>query len=85
MWLMRKLLILLWVLPTAFLSPQAQSAYLTEAQQLQMYRECRATYADKDKYFAKKMCGCLVQAYLHDMPATQSAPKCMKYATTNPY
>ena len=75
----------LLVLPVALFSAEAEAAYLTEAQQLAMYRECRAAYADKDKYFAKKMCGCVVQAYLHDVPAAQSAPKCMKYAMNNPY
>ncbi len=82
---MKALTLLLWVFPTAFFLPEATSAPLSEDQQLQMYRECRVTYSDKDKYFAKKMCGCLVQAYMHDMPAEQSAPKCMKYAMTNPY
>jgi len=65
--------------------PGSPAAYLSEAQQLQMYRECRVTYSDKDKYFAKKMCGCLVQAYMHDVPPEHSAPKCMKYAMNNPY
>lgn len=66
------------------LSPlSAHSAPLTEAQQLQMYRECRVTYADKNKYFAKKMCGCIVQAYLHDVPPAQSALKCLDYAKNN--
>ena len=60
---------------------------LTEEEKINTYRECRVTHANKDKYFAEKLCGCLVhvQAYLHPMPAEQSAPKGMKYSMTKPY
>ena len=80
---MKAISLMLWVIPAAFISLPAKSAPLTESQQLQMYRECRVTYSDKNKYFAKKMCGCLVQAYLHDVPPAQSAPKCTNYALHN--
>lgn len=60
-----------------------KSLPLTETEQLSMYRECRVTYSDKNKYFAKKMCGCLVQAYIHDVPPVKSAPKCLAYASSN--
>lgn len=83
--MLKPVVVALIQIPFLIFSLESKAAYLSEAQQLSMYRECRATYSDKDLYFAKKMCGCLVQAYIHDLRATQSAPKCMKYATTNPY
>ena len=60
-----------------------KSAPLSQAQQLTMYRNCRQEYSDKNIYFAKKMCGCLVQGYLHDTPVAEATVKCIGYANTN--
>lgn len=56
---------------------------LTNGQQLEMYRNCRKTYGGYDLYFAKKMCGCTVQAYINDIPAEKAGITCYKYAKTN--
>ena len=56
---------------------------LTEEQQLMLYRKCRSDHSDKDVYFAKKFCGCSVQAFLHDIPVERAARECVAYARTN--
>jgi hypothetical protein len=56
---------------------------LTTGQQLEMYRNCRKTYEGYNLYFAKKMCGCTVQAYVNDIPAEKAGIICNKYAKTN--
>jgi hypothetical protein len=56
---------------------------LTTAEQLQMYRYCRGTYSDYSLYFAKKMCGCIVQAYMHDVPVGEATSTCINYAKSN--
>ena len=61
----------------------ANSAELSKAQQLAMYQNCRVEFAHRNLYFAKKMCGCLVQGYIHDIPVEVATPKCIGYANTN--
>ena len=61
----------------------SQAAPLTTSQQLAMYQQCRQTYAGYDTYFAKKMCGCTVQAYMRDIPATEAGMTCLRYAKFN--
>jgi len=48
-----------------------------------MYRNCRKTYEGYNLYFAKKMCGCTVQAYIRNIPAEEAGVTCYKYAKTN--
>ncbi|MCB4377163.1 hypothetical protein [Synechococcus sp. MU1648] len=66
-----------------FVTPPADSAELSKAQQLAMYRNCRAEFSHRNLYFAKKMCGCLVQGYMHGVPVQAATPKCIAYATVN--
>lgn len=61
----------------------AKAGPLTTSQQLQMYRNCRKTYEGYNLYFAKKMCGCTVQAYIRNIPAEEAGVTCYKYAKTN--
>ena len=61
----------------------ANADALTTGQQLEMYRNCRKTYEGYNLYFAKKMCGCTVQAYVNDIPAEKAGLTCYKYAKTN--
>ena len=68
---------------SALVGVSTKSASLTQSQQLAMYRNCRQEYSDKNIYFAKKMCGCLVQGYLHDTPVAEATLKCIGYANTN--
>ena len=65
------------------LSQVGHTKPLTQQQQLMMYRSCRATHSDKDLYFAKKFCGCSVQAFLNDIPVERAAKDCVAYARTN--
>lgn len=76
---------LVFLFLTYFLIPATliEARPLTEEQQLMLYRKCRADHADKDVYFAKKFCGCSVQAYLHDIPVERAAQKCVSYARNN--
>ena len=56
---------------------------LSQQEQLNMYRYCRATYSDRNVYFAKKMCGCVVQAYMRDIPVGEATLTCNRYASYN--
>ena len=78
---MKALLLMAVLLASSQLSAVAKP--LTEQQQLMLYRKCRADHADKDLYFAKKFCGCSVQAYLNDIPVNRAAETCLNYARTN--
>lgn len=78
---MRRLFILA-PLVLGFAAP-AEAGYLNQSQQLAMYRQCRQAYAGYDMYFAKKMCGCTVQAFIRDIPAEEAGVTCFKYAKFN--
>ena len=76
-------LILLLPIICGSMTMPAYSAELSRAQQLAMYQNCRVEFSRRNLYFAKKMCGCLVQGYIHDTPVEVATPKCIAYAAAN--
>lgn len=82
-WLQRLCTAAVFVSATIGTTLDCKAGELTTAQQLEMYRNCRKAYEGYNLYFAKKMCGCTVQAYIRNIPAEEAGATCYKYAKTN--